>query len=120
MRWQCRSAFSRRRLFRRSPPLVPLDEALYNTLAEPERASLLNNIEAYVEVLSPHELRVFQLIVEGCSPDEMGDVLGIKPQSAVQLRHRVIAKLRNAPSAGIYFVTLGTKQGSSTQKLVVN
>lgn len=92
----CRSAFSRLRFLHRSHLYVPLNEALADTVAEPDDNvdSLRDYIETLSSVLNPHERQAVALMAEGYTPDEMARQLGIKPRSAVQLRYRIVAKLR--------------------------
>lgn len=93
--WTCRSAFSRLRLLRRAHLYVALDDTLADTLAAHDGTDPLGDyIETLSAILTPHERRAVELMVQGHTPDEMALELGIKPHSAVQLRHRVIAKLR--------------------------
>lgn len=93
--WQCRSAFSRRRLLQRAN-LVSLDQAPTAAViaaAEPDPYGGLD-LEPFADMLTPHEFRALALMAEGYSPGEMASILGIKPRSAIQLRHRIITKLR--------------------------
>lgn len=94
--WLCRSAFSRLRFLHRTHLYLPLDENMSDTLANPDDPSMLRDyIESLASVLNPHERRAVELMAEGYTPDEMARELGIKPHSAIQLRYRIIAKLRN-------------------------
>ena len=94
--WLCRSAFSRLRFLHRTHLYIPLDENMADTLAVPDDPSMLRgHIESLASVLNPHERRAVELMAEGYTPDEMARELGIKPHSAIQLRYRIIAKLRN-------------------------
>ena len=94
--WRCRSAFSRLRFLHRTHLYIPLDENMADTLAVPDDPSMLRGyIESLASVLNPHERRAVELMAEGYTPDEMARELGIKPHSAIQLRYRIIAKLRN-------------------------
>lgn len=93
--WLCRGAFSRLRYLQRAHLYVPLDERMADTLADrDELEPLRDRIEALASLLGPHERRALELMAEGYTPDEMARELGIKPRSAIQLRHRIIAKLR--------------------------
>jgi RNA polymerase sigma factor (sigma-70 family) len=93
--WLCRSAFSRLRFLHRTHLYIPLDENMADTIANPDDPSMLRDyIESLSSVLNPHERRAVELMAEGYTPDEMARELGIKPHSAVQLRYRIIAKLR--------------------------
>lgn len=92
--WLCRSAFSRLRFLDRTHLYIPLDEIMADTIAAPDESNLGEYIESVTSVLNPHERRAVELMAEGYTPDEMAHVLGIKPRSAVQLRYRIIAKLR--------------------------
>lgn len=94
--WLCRSAFSRLRFLHRTHLYIPLDENMADTLADSDDPSMLRDyIESLASVLNPHERRAVELMAEGYTPDEMARELGIKPHSAIQLRYRIIAKLRN-------------------------
>lgn len=93
--WQCRSVFSRLRFLRRTHLFLPLDDSLADTLAAPDESSLRDYIDSLADILTPHERQALQLMAEGYNPDEMASELGIKPHSAVQLRYRIIAKLRS-------------------------
>ncbi len=94
--WLCRSAFSRLRFLHRTHLYIPLDENMADTLTDPDNPSLLREyIESLSSVLNPHERRAVELMAEGYTPDEMARELGIKLHSAIQLRYRIIAKLRN-------------------------
>lgn len=94
--WRCRSAFSRLRFLHRTHLYIPLDENMSDTLANPDDPSMLRDyIESLASVLNPHERRAVELMAEGYTPDEMARELGIKPHSAIQLRYRIIDKLRN-------------------------
>ena len=93
--WQCRSVFSRLRFLRRTHLFLPLDDSLADTLATPDESSLRDYIDSLADILTPHERQALQLMAEGYNPDEMASELGIKPHSAVQLRYRIIAKLRS-------------------------
>jgi len=64
-------------------------------LQPPDEGDLREYIESLSSVLNPHERRAVELMAEGYTPDEMARELGIKPHSAIQLRYRIIAKLRN-------------------------
>ena len=93
--WRCRSAFSRLRFLHRTHLYIPLDENMSDTLANPDDPSMLRDyIESLASVLNPHERRAVELMAEGYTPDEMARELGIKPHSAIQLRYRIIDKLR--------------------------
>jgi len=92
--WLCRSAFSRLRFLSRTHLYLPLDENMADTIAVPDESTLHDYIESITSVLNPHERQAVELMSEGYTPDEMAHVLGIKPRSAVQLRYRIIAKLR--------------------------
>ena len=65
-----------------------------DTIAAPDEGDLREYIESLSSVLNSHERRAVELMAEGYTPDEMARELGIKPHSAVQLRYRIIAKLR--------------------------
>lgn len=93
--WQCRSVFSRLRFLRRTHLFLPLDDSLADTLAAPDESSLRDYIDSLADILTPHERQALQLMAEGYNPDEMASELGIKSHSAVQLRYRIIAKLRS-------------------------
>ena len=108
--WQCRSVFSRLRFLRRTHLFLPLDDSLadwyacehlrvnpieVSTLAAPDESTLRDYIDSLADILTPHERQALQLMAEGYNPDEMANELGIKPHSAVQLRYRIIAKLRS-------------------------
>lgn len=94
--WLCRSAFSRLRFLHRTHLYLPPDENMADTLANPDDPSMLRDyIESLSSVLNSHERCAVELIAEGYTPDEMARELGIKPHSAVQLRYRIISKLRN-------------------------
>lgn len=93
--WRCRSAFSRLRFLHRTHLYIPLDENMADTIAAPDEGNLREYIESLSSVLNPHERRAVELMAEGYTPDEMARELGIKPHSAIQLRYRIIAKLRN-------------------------
>ena len=93
--WQCRSVFSRLRFLRRTHLFLPLDDSLADTLAAPDESTLRDYIDSLADILTPHERQALQLMAEGYNPDEMASELGIKPHSAVQLRYRIIAKLRS-------------------------
>ena len=93
--WQCRSVFSRLRFLRRTHLFLPLDDFLADTLAAPDESTLRDYIDSLADILTPHERQALQLMAEGYNPDEMASKLGIKPHSAVQLRYRIIAKLRS-------------------------
>ena len=93
--WQCRSVFSRLRFLRRTHLFLPLDDSLADTLAAPDESTLCYYIDSLADILTPHERQALQLMAEGYNPDEMASELGIKPHSAVQLRYRIIAKLRS-------------------------
>ena len=94
--WLCRSAFSRLRFLHRSHLFVPLSEALADTVAQPDDPldTLRDYIETLSSVLNPHERQAVVLMAEGYTPDEMASQLGIKKRSAVQLRYRIVSKLR--------------------------
>lgn len=93
--WQCRSVFSRLRTLRRSLHFIPLDDAMANTIAAPDETTLHDYIDSLADILTPYERHALQLMAEGYNPDDMARELGIKPRSAVQLRYRIKAKLRN-------------------------
>ena len=93
--WRCRSAFSRLRFLHRTHLYFPLDENMADTIAAPDEGDFREYIESLSSVLNPHERRAVELMAEGYTPDEMARELGIKPHSAIQLRYRIIAKLRN-------------------------
>lgn len=93
--WLCRSAFSRLRFLHRSRLYLPLDENMSDTIAAPDEDYLREQIDSLSSILNPHERHAFKLMAEGYTPDEMANELGIRPHSAVQLRYRIIAKLRN-------------------------
>lgn len=93
--WQCRSVFSRLRTLRRSLHFIPLDNAMANTIAAPDETTLHDYIDSLADILTPYERHALQLMAEGYNPDDMARELGIKTHSAVQLRYRIKAKLRN-------------------------
>ena len=89
--WLCRSAFSRWRLLQRTHTWLPL----HNNMSDAGNDSPLpDSIDALVSVLTPHERGAFKLMAEGYTPQEMARELGITHRSAVQLRYRIVAKLR--------------------------
>ena len=93
--WLCRSAFSRLRFLQRTHLYIPLDENMASTHADADNLMpLRDRIESLAAVLNPHERQAVELMAEGYTPDEMARELGIKPHSAIQLRYRIIAKLR--------------------------
>lgn len=89
--WLCRSAFSRWRFLQRTHTWLPL----HNNMSDAGNDSPLpDSIDALVSVLTPHERGAFKLMAEGYTPQEMARELGITHRSAVQLRYRIVAKLR--------------------------
>lgn len=93
--WLCRRAFKRLHTLQRTHLYVPLDEDMADTVADTDDRTLVRDrIEALAIVLNAHERRVLELMADGYTSDEMARELGIKPRSAVQLRYRIIAKLR--------------------------
>lgn len=98
--WQCRSVFSRLRFLKRANVWQPIDEGMADTLCEPEENGLREYIETLAVVLSDHEYRALQLMAEGYNPEEMAKELNIKHQSAIQLRYRIITKLKQEHNKG--------------------
>ena len=93
--WLCRNALSRLRLLGRAHLLQPLDENMADTVAEREMdVALGERIRSMTANLNAHERKVVEMLAEGYTPEEMASELGIKHHSAIQLRYRVIAKLR--------------------------
>ena len=89
--WLCRSAFSRWLFLQRTHTWLPL----HNNMSDAGNDSPLpDSIDALVSVLTPHERGAFKLMAEGYTPQEMARELGITHRSAVQLRYRIVAKLR--------------------------
>lgn len=102
--WLCRSAFSRLRFLHRTHLHIPIEEQMADTIADTEAwtsvgtvdtALLHDYIETLSKVLSPYERRAVELMAEGYTVNEMSQELGIKPHSVIQLRYRIIAKLRH-------------------------
>lgn len=97
--WICRSAFSQLRYLQRTQLHIPLDERLSDTLADTnDNAQINEHIESLSSVLNAHERQAVRLMAEGYTPKEMAQELGIKHRSAVQLRYRIISKLRKHAS----------------------
>lgn len=93
--WLCRSAFSRIRFLHRTHLYFPLDENMVDTITASDDQTLLSeHIESLSSILTPHERRAVELMAKGYTPDEMARELGIRLHSAIQLRYRIIAKLR--------------------------
>lgn len=93
--WICRSAFSQLRYLQRTQLHIPIDELLSDTLADTDDHTPVNDhIESLSSVLNAHERQAVRLMAEGYTPKEMAQELGIKHRSAVQLRYRIISKLR--------------------------
>lgn len=96
--WHCRSVFSHMRYRRRTHQLLPfenLDEEMADTMAEPEDDGVHETLETLALHLTPEERDALFLMAEGYSAEELAQELGIKHRSAVQLRHRIIGKLRD-------------------------
>lgn len=92
--WQCRSVFSHSARHRRSQGLLSIDPLLADSLPDDSDNSLRESIDELAVLLSPDERRAFLLMADGYTADDLGLELGIKPRSAVSLRHRIIKKLR--------------------------
>ena len=92
--WQCRSVFSHFRQRRREGIWEPIDSRLAETLTEPNLEELRERLEELAEPLNSYERRAFDLMAEGCSAEDLAEELGIKRKSAVQLRYRIIKKIR--------------------------
>ena len=65
-----------------------------DSVAEPEENTLREYLESLAVILNPHEFKALQMMAEGYNPDEMAKALNIKLHSAIQLRYRIITKLR--------------------------
>lgn len=93
--WLCRSAFSRLNFLHKAHLWEPLDESMAENIADVDcNDALRERIESMASVLTPGEREALKLMAEGYTPEEMALKLGIKHQSAIQLRYRIINKLR--------------------------
>lgn len=92
--WHCRSVFSHLRYRRRTHRLLWIGENLTDTVLENESSHLRDTIDTLATTLTPHERQAFYLMADGYSAEELAKEMGIKHRSAVLLRHRIIAKLR--------------------------
>ena len=91
VRWHCRSVIShyhrRRRL-----PTVPLDSAeeVAATQADEDRET----IEALSTGLDERQRKVLQMILDGYRADEIAATLGVKKRSVVQMRWRIVQRMK--------------------------
>ncbi len=92
--WQCRNAFRRVRFLNRASQFLPIEDSMADNVSNPSESSLKDAIESCARLLTHHESKAFLLMAEGYNPDEMAQELGIKTQSVIQLRYRIISKLR--------------------------
>lgn len=92
--WHCRSVFSHLRYRRRTHRLLWIGENLTDTVLENESSHLRDTIDTLATTLTAHERQAFYLMADGYSAEDLAKELGIKHRSAVMLRHRIIAKLR--------------------------
>jgi RNA polymerase sigma-70 factor (ECF subfamily) len=81
----------------RRPRSYPLDETMPSMAPTPEDAASANNarerLEAAVRRLPLNQKLVVTLALEGFSPEEVADVLGITPSAASVRLHRAKAAL---------------------------
>jgi DNA-binding CsgD family transcriptional regulator len=92
--WQCRSVFSRLRLLKSANLWQPLDDNMADSVAEPEENTAREYLESLAVILNPYEYKALQMMAEGYKPDEMAKALNIKLHSAIQLRYRILTKMR--------------------------
>lgn len=90
---QCRSVFSHRSR-RRRPEYVEIDERIADTTMWTDGSEAAEVIADLSQGLTGHERQVLGLIIEGFSPEEIGQRLGIKTGSVRILKHRIIMKMR--------------------------
>lgn len=90
VKYHCRSVFSHRN---NKPALetTPLDEA--RAMAE-ESVDIRALLAELATTLSDNEHRVLDLIVDGYSPAEIAELLGIKAATVSQTRYRIIEKMK--------------------------
>lgn len=90
VRLQCRSVFSH--IGRRHRvETVPMDEAMAKA---DESRNLRAEIEDMASVLTDHEHRILDMILDGYTASEIARHLGIKAASVSQARQRIIQKMR--------------------------
>jgi len=81
----------------RAPRAVPLDDAMPSAAPTPEDVAAASNarakLERAVQVLPLNQKLVVTLALEGFSPEEVADVLGITPSAASVRLHRAKAAL---------------------------
>jgi RNA polymerase sigma factor (sigma-70 family) len=81
----------------RAPRAIPLDEAMASSAPTPEDAAAASNarakLEAAVQRLPLNQKMVVTLALEGFSPEEVADVLGITASAASVRLHRAKAAL---------------------------
>ena len=86
----------------RGPRAVPLDDALPSSAPSPEDVAAANSarakLEAAVQRLPLNQKLVVTLALEGFSPDEVADVLGISATAASVRLHRAKAALERTLS----------------------
>lgn len=89
VRYHCRSVFSHQQR-RHRPPEVSIDKVQVAAPVDERRETLLD----LAVDLTPHEMEVLQMILDGYSAAEIAQTLGIKPHSVSQLRLRIIEKMK--------------------------
>lgn len=81
----------------RAPRAVPLEDTVPSQAPTPEDVASTNNardkLEAAVQLLTLNQKLVVTLALEGFSPDEIADVLGISASAASVRLHRAKAAL---------------------------
>lgn len=86
----------------RSPRAVPLDDSLQSAAPSPEDIAAANSarfkLEVAVQRLPLNQKLVVTLALEGFSPDEVADVLGISASAASVRLHRAKAALERTLS----------------------
>ena len=91
--WQCRSAIdSYRRKMQRIIEVPLSDELAYSRPAASEVTRL--TVDELAACLDGKERRFFLLMVDGADDEELGQVLGLKHRSVVQMRHNIKKKLQ--------------------------
>ncbi len=91
VRLHCRSVISHFRR-RKQVETIPLDEEM--PLAAAESDDRRATIDELATGLTDHERQVLQLTLDGWSTDEIADELDVKNRTVVQIRWRIVQKMK--------------------------
>lgn len=92
--WQCRSFLSHRNRKKKRQETLSIDMVDKEIASLPDSNEAREAIEELAVVLNDRERLLLNLLLEGYSYKEIGEALGLKPDSVKKMRQRIIQKMR--------------------------